>query len=575
MNKTYYIAKKIYQGKGEDKKVSQPIIRISRISIILAMAINIVTIAVVTGFQNEVKDKVIGFGSHATIVKAGETSTFESSPIVYNDSLQKVVQHIDGVKSIHPYAYKPALLQSEPDTNYYQINKVDTFQVQQEIHGVVMKGVRSDYDWTFFKSNLIEGAIPDVTGDTPKDEILVSSIIAKNLSLKVGDHVNIFFVRQKPVKLKYTVTGIFKTGLQEFDEQIVIGDIRNVQRLNDWGIQTAIRVADTLSPFGEFLFYADTRGGNGNYRHDFGRGYEDYIGITFCPVKDTTIRLISSDYHVFVDGFGEINSIPDTAYLKIHVEHNLSVRNQTFQFPPCVTAKTTEDGKIQREFLDSLGMKFAVNLIDGGRVVFEYIDGKGSYQNYVGGYEVEVDDLKNLQEVASNIKQAIYYQESNDPTTYRVKTIDEEQQEIFLWLDFLNLNVLIILVLMLLIGTINMGSGLLVLILTKTQLIGLLKALGANNWFIRKIFLYQAVFIILRGMIIGNIIGIGICLLQQYFTIIPLNPEVYYLDAVPIELNFYHLLLLNIGTLILGTAALIIPSWVVTKISPVKAIKFN
>lgn len=160
-------------------------------------------------------------------------------------------------------------------------------------------------------------------------------------------------------------------------------------------------------------------------------------------------------------------------------------------------------------------------------------------------------------------------------TDYRVRTIKEEQREIFLWLDFLDLNVLIILVLMILIGIINMGSGLLVLIITKTQLIGLLKALGANNWSIRKLFLHQAVFIIVRGMIIGNIIGIGICLLQSYFSIIPLNPEVYYLDAVPIELNFWHILFLNIGTLIVCTAALIVPSYVITKISPIKALKFD
>ena len=137
------------------------------------------------------------------------------------------------------------------------------------------------------------------------------------------------------------------------------------------------------------------------------------------------------------------------------------------------------------------------------------------------------------------------------------------------------IEVIIILVLMLLVGTINMSSGLLVLILTKTRLIGLFKALGANNWYIRKLFLYQSVFIVVRGMIIGNVIGIGLCLLQQYFTLIPLNPEVYYLDAVPVEIKWIHILLLNIGTVILCTSALIIPSYVVTKISPIKALKFD
>ncbi|HLW29301.1 MAG TPA: FtsX-like permease family protein [Brumimicrobium sp.] len=566
MNKIYYIAKKIHKGKSEDKKVSQPITRIARLSIILAMAINIITIAVVTGFQNEVKDKVIGFGSHATIVKAGENSTFESAPIVYSDSLIHAVQQLNGVKNIQPFAYKPALLQSDPDTNRYQVNGIDTFQVQQEIHGIVMKGVGKTYDWTFFESHLVEGVVPNVKDSIPHDEVIVSSQVAKNLSIDIGDDVNVFFVKTTPVKLKYKVTGIFKTGLQEFDEQVVIGDMRNVQRLNDWGIQTAIRVADTITKDGQFIIYADARGGNGNYRHDWGRGFENARGFTYCDIKDTVIRLITSDYNMFVDGFGELNSIPDTAFLKVKVEGN--------KYVPCFPKKM-EMGQFQKEFLNPSGTLFAVDIEGGKRVTFEYTDGKGSHQNYIGGYEVEVEDFSKLDEIAANVKRAIYFQDTDDPIEYRVRTISEDQQEIFLWLDFLNLNVIIILVLMLLISTINMGSGLLVLIITKTQLIGLLKAIGTNNWDIRKLFLYQAVFIILRGVIIGNIIGIGLCLLQSYFTIIPLNPEVYYLDAVPVELNFWHIGLLNLGTIILCTAALIVPSYVVTKISPIKALKFD
>lgn len=566
MNKIYYIAKKIHKGKNEDKKVSQPITRIARLSIILAMVINIITIAVITGFQHKVKSKVIGFGSHATIIKAGEDNTFETAPVIFSDSLVKAVKDVKGVKSIQPFAYKPALLQSTPDTIRYKTHQIDTFQIQQEIHGVIMKGVGKTFDWTFFKSHLIEGEVPNVVDSIPHDEIMMSSQVAKNLNISAGDEVNIFFVKSNPVKLKYKVTGIFKTGLQEFDNQLVLGDIRNVQRLNDWGIQTAIRVADTITKEGQFVIYADPIGGNGNYRNDFGRGYEASIGFTYCDVKDTTIRVITSDYQTFVDGFGEKNSIPDTAYLKIKVEGN--------KLLPCYP-KNLSMGKIQREFLNDSGTKFAVDIKGGKRVIFEYIDGKGSFQNYVGGYEVEVSDFNQLDKITDNVKRAIMFQNPDDPTQYRVRTIVKDHQDIFLWLDFLNLNVIIILVLMLLIGTINMSSGLLVLIITKTQLIGLLKALGARNWEIRKLFLYQAFFIIFRGVIFGNIIGIGLCLLQQHFTIVPLNPEVYYLDAVPIELNFWYILFLNIGTIILCTAALIIPSYVVTKISPIKALKFD
>lgn len=566
MSKEYFIARKISKGNSEDKKVSQPIIRISKVSIVLAMIINIITIAVVTGFQNQVKDKVTGFGSHATIMKAGEASTFESAPILFSDSLVEKVKAIPNIKAIQKFAYKPALLQSEPDTNWYKVKKIDTFQVQQEIHGVVVKGVGADFNWNFFKKHLKSGRIPNVKDDEPKSEIIISSRIAQDLKLDVGEKVSTFFVKSTPVKEKYEVVGIFETGLEEFDRQIVLGDIRSVQKLNDWGIQSSIRVADTVSKYGNFVIYADARGGNGNYRYNWGEGYENSKGFTYCPTKDTTIRLITSDYWMFIDGKGENNAIPDTSYLKISVSGNKYLR--------CFPEKT-EMGEIQRNYLNESGTKFSIDVKGGKTVSFEYIDGEGSHMNYIGGYEILVDDFQALNQITDQLKRAIYFQDNDNQADLRVKTIVEDESEIFLWLDFLDLNVIIILVLMILVSTINMGSGLLVLIITKTQLIGLLKAIGATNWTIRKIFLHQAIFIIVKGMIIGNIIGIGICLLQKQFNLIPLNPEVYYLNAVPIELNFWYVLLLNLGTLALCTAVLIVPSYVVTKISPIKALKFD
>jgi lipoprotein-releasing system permease protein len=128
---------------------------------------------------------------------------------------------------------------------------------------------------------------------------------------------------------------------------------------------------------------------------------------------------------------------------------------------------------------------------------------------------------------------------------------------------------------MIIIGIINMGSALLVLILVRTNFIGMMKAMGATNWSIRKIFLYQAAYLIGRGMIWGNVIGLGFCFIQSQFGIFTLNPEVYYLTEVPIELSFWHWAILNLGTLIVCLTALIIPSYVITRITPVKAIKFN
>jgi len=566
MNLAYFIAKRINNSKNEDKKVSKPIIRISKISIVLAIVVNIVTIAVVTGFQNQIKDKVTGFGAHATLLKAGEQSAFETSPIVRDTALYQRIKKIKGVKNIQEFAYKPAMLQSAPDTVFYKSKHLDTFQVQQEIQGIVVKGVGIDFNWDFFKKHLKAGVIPNYHPDTVSSDILISQNIARDLNISVGDRVSTFFVKNNPIKDFYTIAGIFETGLEEFDRQVVIGDIRKVQKLNDWGVQARIRVADTINDDAQLIIYGDITGGNGNYRYDWGEGYTNDRGFTYCDAKDTTIRLIASDYWMFVDENDDENAIPDIAYLNIKVTGKSKL--------PCFP-KNTFENKIQFEYLNDDGTQFAIDMKGGKRYEFTLRDGKGSANHYVGGYEIIMDNLDHLDETAKAIKKEVVYSQAELAYAYRVITIEEDQKEIFLWLNFLDLNVLIILVLMIVVSTINMGSGLLVLIITKTSMIGLLKALGASNWTIRKIFLHQASLIILKAMIWGNIIGIGLCYLQLHFTLIPLNPEIYYLNDVPMELNYFHILLLNIGTLILCVSALIVPSWVVTKISPIKAIKFD
>ncbi|NBY39909.1 MAG: FtsX-like permease family protein [Flavobacteriia bacterium] len=157
----------------------------------------------------------------------------------------------------------------------------------------------------------------------------------------------------------------------------------------------------------------------------------------------------------------------------------------------------------------------------------------------------------------------------------RVLSIFDLEQDLFNWLGFLDINVAIIIILMLIIGIINMGSALLVLIVIRTQFIGLMKAMGAKNKTIRRIFLMQAGYLIGRGMLIGNVIGISLYALQKYTHVLTLNPEVYYLDSVPVELNLLHFLLLNAGTFLVCMTALLLPSMVITGIRPVRAIKFN
>jgi len=158
---------------------------------------------------------------------------------------------------------------------------------------------------------------------------------------------------------------------------------------------------------------------------------------------------------------------------------------------------------------------------------------------------------------------------------YYTQTIRELAPNIFGWLDLLDVNVWVILGLMLAVAGFNMISGLLILILERTNMIGILKALGMPNWKVRKIFLYNAIYLIVKGLVWGNIIGIALCMIQQQFGILKLPEESYYISVVPIELNFINILLLNIGTLTVCVVMLLIPSYVITKISPIKAIRYD
>ena len=186
----------------------------------------------------------------------------------------------------------------------------------------------------------------------------------------------------------------------------------------------------------------------------------------------------------------------------------------------------------------------------------------------VGAFEVFVDDFDQIQEVGEKV-----YQQTS--STLDTKTIIEKYSYIFEWLELFDFNIIVILVVMILVATINMVVALLVLILERTQMIGILKALGADNWSVRKIFLYNALYLIVRGLFWGNLIGISLLLVQQYFGLIKLNPENYYVNEAPVYLSWGYIGLLNLLTVTICFLVLLIPSYIITKISPVKAIRFD
>lgn len=517
------------------------------------MLVNIITIAVVIGFQNEVSNKVLGFGSHSFINSASSASLFENEPIEKNQIFLKDIENQSFVKNIQAIAYKPAILQSDKNSSK-----------TQEIQSVLVKGVDENFDYTFFKENLIAGRLPNYSKSSGKDEIIISERIAKDLHFKVGDRVRAFFVKNSPVKRYFKLVGIFDTGMEDFDKKFIIANIEQIQLLNDWGIKASINVLDTLAS-GQLVIKGEVEGGNGNFRYDWGKGYENFAGFTWYPTQDTVFKLIASDYWMFIDGKGETNAIPDTAYLTVKVNHKTDIN---------LPIKTNTDGTIIKKFTNETGNDFEIETFNK-KVTFHKIDGKGSYKSYIGSFEINFKSWDNFDNNIETLKKKINFNFANKDQNLHVSSIKENQQEIFIWLSFLDINVYIIIILMLLIGVINMGSALLVMILLKTPMIGLLKSIGANSWSIRKIFLYQVSFLILKGMFWGNLIGIGLCFIQKQFQIIKLNPEVYYLNAVPIELNFFSILLINLLTLVVCVFAMIIPSYVITRISPSKSIRFN
>ncbi|WP_447635982.1 ABC transporter permease [Flavobacterium microcysteis] len=192
----------------------------------------------------------------------------------------------------------------------------------------------------------------------------------------------------------------------------------------------------------------------------------------------------------------------------------------------------------------------------------------------VGAFEVFIDDFDQLEQKGQQVYNNTQNKEDASKTL-DTQTISEKYYNIFEWLQLFDFNIIVIIVIMIIVATINMVVALLVLILERTQMIGILKAIGANNWSVRKIFLYNAFYLIVRGLLWGNCIGIGLIIIQQQFGIIKLNPDSYYVNVAPAHLDWLYILLLNVGTLIICLAVLLIPSYIITKISPVKAIRFE
>jgi lipoprotein-releasing system permease protein len=399
---------------GEKNNISHPMIKISQISVALGICIMILSISIVTGFKSEIRNKLTGFSSHIQISNYDNNLSYETSPIDYDWVDTTELACNKNIKHIQAFSTKSGILKTDKD-----------FQ------GIVLRGINSDYDWSFYSRHLTEGEIFKISEDKTSNNTVISNTLAKLLNLKLNDKIKVFFVQQPPRARVFKITGIYDTGIKEFDKLFIICDMKHIQKINNWST------------------------------------------------------------------------------------------------------------------------------------------------NQISGYEIFLNDFNKIDETTKMLKRHTQFAESNKKVNLKTRNIKRTYTQIFGWLELIDVNVIIILVLLIFVAGFNMISGLLIIILEKTQTIGILKSIGANNWFIRKIFLYKSFLISSKGIIWGNIIGIGICAIQYYFKLIPLDSENYYVSTVPINFDILSIILINLFSILIILIILLIPTIIISRINTSEIIRID
>jgi lipoprotein-releasing system permease protein len=552
-----FISRRLIQNKLQGIKVSKPIVRISILSIALAIVVNVVTVAIVTGFQHEVRNKITGFNAPLFISKKGTKQIFEGDAVFKDQKALNELAGINGLKGISPVVFKPAMLQSTRFSDTIHLsNGKDSLINRQDILGVVMKGVVEEYDWTFIKQHLVSGRV--LNFQQKQEELVLSKRMADQLNYSLNDTISVYYVKNQPVLRKYKVVGIYQTGLEEYDQKLVFCRLPEVQKMNDFGIKTKIIIDDKLSN-GKIVLKAGVEGKASNLLYDWGAGPDIYGGFYLPYLSDTNFRLIVYQS----DPLKGTQTPIDTSYIQINCSQAFVASSALLQ---------DENGELIKE---SIGINSYQMTSSLATVQVTETEGLGTGKNFVSGFEVQITDWNQLKHVEEEIRSIIEMRPNENNELMQVSSILDTERDLFAWLSFLDYNVYIIIFLMLLIGVINVGSAMLVLIVVRTNLIGMLKAMGARDWSIRKLFLYQAAHLIGRGLLYGNSVAFVLCYIQMKFAVLKLDPLVYYLDKVPVEMNPMSWFLVNLVTFVVCMISLIVPSYVVTKISPTKAIRFN
>jgi lipoprotein-releasing system permease protein len=404
VNIARYISRRM--DGADSGSFTHSVTRIATVSIALGIAVMIVSFSILQGFREQIQDKIFSFGAHLQLSRYDTNNSLEVAPIS-EPELRRQLARYPQVASVQPFARKTAIIKTT-----------------DEVLGVVLKGVSEKHGPSSMRQDMVAGKFISFADSAASNDIIISRKIADKLRLDVDSSAVFYFIQQPPRIRKFRVAGIYQTGLDEFDEVYVLGDLRQIQELNAW---------------------------------------------------------------------------PDTL---------------------------------------------------------------------VGGLEVRLRDFKRLDRTFDQFYEQLPYE-------VRIEKITDQYAQLFDWLQLLNRNVIIFLILIIFVATFNMVATIFIMILERTKMIGILKAVGATDNQIRGMFFFRGLSITFKGLVIGNLFALGVCWLQYHFRIIPLDPENYYMDRVPVAWDPLVILLLNAATLSAAVLSVLIPTYMIARIKPMVAIRFD
>ena len=410
MNFEKFVAKRLHTESNLQHSISKPILKMAVAAVSLSITVMILAIATGKGLQEKISAKVTGFTSDIQVTVLDLNQSLELSPISPDSILIQSLYEIEGIEHVQTQITKNAII------------KTDT-----EFEGIAIKGVDNNFDWSFINTHLTQGRLPEYNSYEKSNEILISKKLSQKLSLEISDQALFYFQgkqKSQPLIRKFSIVGIYETGIELFDDLYIFADLKHLQKINRWSKN-------------------------------------------------------------------QFSSIE----IKINKDYN-------------------------------------------------------------------IDSVHSLVEIVT-------------PYDTKVSTTETLYPQIFDWIKLFDLNIAIILFIMIVVASINMISSLLIIILERTKMIGLMKAMGATSISIKKIFLYHAFYLLQKGLIIGNGIGLSLLALQYFLAPIQLDPAHYYVKKLPVALSIENWLTINFMSCFICMGLLIIPALIIQKVEPVKALRYE